>query len=188
MASKIAGMYNLEETLGSGHFAVVKSARHAFTGRSQKRLQDVKYVAYQNVFRCLYTGLRVAVKVIDKTKLDDISKAHLYQEVRCMKMVTHPSIIRLFEVIDTQSKLYLIEELGDGGDLYDYIMKHSNGIDEDMARKIFRQTVSAIQYCHQLHVVHRLVHYTKCSGNLACCKSCACVCVCSLGSFRVFKE
>ena len=97
----------------------------------------------------------MAIKVIDKTKLDEISKAHLYQEVRCMKLVSHPSIIRLYEVIDTQTKLYLIEELGDGGDLYDFIMKHPNGIEEGLVRKIFKQTVSAIQYCHQLHVVHR---------------------------------
>ncbi|XP_019853336.1 PREDICTED: serine/threonine-protein kinase BRSK2-like, partial [Amphimedon queenslandica] len=131
MASKIAGLYDMEDTLGSGHFAVVKSARHVFT------------------------GLRVAVKVIDKTKLDDVSKTHLYQEVRCMKLVSHPCIIRLYEVIDTQTKLYLIEELGDGGDLYDFIMKHPNGVNEDLGRCIFRQTVSAIQYCHQLHVVHR---------------------------------
>jgi len=55
---KIAGLYDLEETLGSGHFAVVKLARHVFT------------------------GAKVAVKVVDKTKLDDVSKAHLFQEVR----------------------------------------------------------------------------------------------------------
>lgn len=55
---KIAGLYDLEETLGSGHFAVVKMARHVFT------------------------GAKVAVKVVDKTKLDDISRAHLFQEVR----------------------------------------------------------------------------------------------------------
>lgn len=72
-----------------------------------------------------------------------------------MKMVSHPSIIRLYEVIDTQSKLYLIEELGDGGDLYDFIMKHPSGVDEHLAHQIFKQAVSAIQYCHQLHVVHR---------------------------------
>lgn len=72
-----------------------------------------------------------------------------------MKLVSHRSIIRLYEVIDTQTKLYLIEELGDGGDLYDFIMKHPNGIEEELVRKIFKQTVSAIQYCHQLHVVHR---------------------------------
>lgn len=97
----------------------------------------------------------MAIKVIDKTKLDEVSKAHLYQEVRCMKLVTHPSIIRLYEVIDTQTKLYLIEELGEGGDLYDFIMKHSSGVDENLGRKIFHQAVSAIQFCHQLHVVHR---------------------------------
>lgn len=55
---KIAGLYDLEETLGVGHFAVVKLARHVFTGE------------------------KVAVKVIDKTKLDDVSRAHLFQEVR----------------------------------------------------------------------------------------------------------
>ena len=131
MASQIAGLYDMESTLGSGHFAVVKSARHVFT------------------------GLRVAIKVIDKLKLDEVSRTHLYQEVRCMKLVTHPSIIRLYEVIDTQTKLYLIQELGDGGDLYDFIMKHPSGVDEDLARRIFKQTVSAIRYCHKLHVVHR---------------------------------
>lgn len=131
MASQVAGLYDMEQTLGQGHFAVVKSARHVFT------------------------GLRVAIKVIDKLKLDEVSKAHLYQEVRCMKLVTHPSIIRLYEVIDTQTKLYLIQELGDGGDLYDFIMKHPNGIEESVARGIFLQAVSAIRYCHKLHVVHR---------------------------------
>jgi SNF related kinase len=58
ITNTVAGLYDLEETLGSGHFAVVKLARHVFTGE------------------------KVAVKVIDKTKLDDVSKAHLFQEVR----------------------------------------------------------------------------------------------------------
>uniref|UniRef100_A0A1B0CT89 SNF-related serine/threonine-protein kinase n=2 Tax=Lutzomyia longipalpis TaxID=7200 RepID=A0A1B0CT89_LUTLO len=128
---KIAGLYDLEETLGSGHFAVVKLARHVFTGE------------------------KVAVKVIDKTKLDEVSRAHLFQEVRCMKLVQHPNVVRLYEVIDTQTKLYLILELGDGGDLYDYIMKHESGLSESLARDYFRQIVRAISYCHQLHVVHR---------------------------------
>lgn len=128
---KIAGLYDLEETLGSGHFAVVKLARHVFT------------------------GAKVAVKVVDKTKLDEVSKAHLFQEVRCMKLVQHPHVVRLYEVIDTQTKLYLVLELGDGGDLYDYIMKHDGGLTEDLARKYFRQILRAITYCHQLHVVHR---------------------------------
>ncbi|XP_070537313.1 SNF-related serine/threonine-protein kinase-like isoform X2 [Ptychodera flava] len=128
---KIAGLYDLEETLGRGHFAIVKLARHVFTGE------------------------KVAVKVIDKTKLDEVSKAHLFQEVRCMKLVQHPHVVRLYEVIDTQTKLYLILELGDGGDMYDYIMKHEQGLDEDTSRTYFRQIIRAISYCHKLHVVHR---------------------------------
>ncbi|CAL1676203.1 unnamed protein product [Lasius platythorax] len=128
---KIAGLYDLEETLGRGHFAVVKLARHVFTGE------------------------KVAVKVIDKSKLDEVSRAHLFQEVRCMKLVQHPNVVRLYEVIDTQTKLYLILELGDGGDLYDYIMRHDSGLSEELARTYFRQIVRAISYCHRLHVVHR---------------------------------
>ncbi|KAJ8313252.1 hypothetical protein KUTeg_009197, partial [Tegillarca granosa] len=128
---KVAGLYDLEETIGKGHFATVKLAKHVFTGE------------------------RVAVKVIDKTKLDEISKSHLFQEVRCMKLVQHPHVVRLYEVIDTQTKLYLILELGDGGDMYDYIMKHDKGLEETIARRYFKQIVEAISYCHKLHVVHR---------------------------------
>ncbi|XP_037830357.1 SNF-related serine/threonine-protein kinase [Kryptolebias marmoratus] len=128
---KIAGLYDLDKTLGRGHFAVVKLARHVFTGE------------------------KVAVKVIDKTKLDTVATGHLFQEVRCMKLVQHPNIVRLYEVIDTQTKLYLILELGDGGDMFDYIMKHEQGLNEDLAKKYFAQIVHAISYCHRLHVVHR---------------------------------
>lgn len=128
---KIAGLYDLEDTIGRGHFAVVKLARHVFTGE------------------------KVAVKVIDKTKLDEVSRSHLFQEVRCMKLVQHPNVVRLYEVIDTQTKLYLILELGDGGDMYDYIMRHNGGLDEKVAKRYFRQIVEAISYCHKLHVVHR---------------------------------
>ncbi|XP_051574058.1 LOW QUALITY PROTEIN: SNF-related serine/threonine-protein kinase-like [Myxocyprinus asiaticus] len=128
---KIAGLYDLDKTLGRGHFAVVKLARHVFTGE------------------------KVAVKVIDKTKLDMAATGHLFQEVRCMKLVQHPNIVRLYEVIDTQTKLYLILELGDGGDMFDYIMKHEEGLNEELAKKYFAQIVHAISYCHRLHVVHR---------------------------------
>uniref|UniRef100_A0A3B4AYX5 SNF-related serine/threonine-protein kinase n=1 Tax=Periophthalmus magnuspinnatus TaxID=409849 RepID=A0A3B4AYX5_9GOBI len=128
---KIAGLYDLDKTLGRGHFAVVKLARHVFTGE------------------------RVAVKVIDKTKLDPVARGHLFQEVRCMKLVQHPNVVRLYEVIDTATKLYLILELGDGGDMYDCIMKHEGGLSEEVAKCYFAQIVHAISYCHQLHVVHR---------------------------------
>lgn len=128
---KIAGLYDLERTLGKGHFAVVKLARHVFTGQ------------------------RVAVKVIDKSKLAGEAAGQLLQEVRCMKLVQHPNVVRLYEVIDTHSKLYLILELGDGGDMFDHIMRHEGGLAEGRAKHYFAQIVHAISYCHKLHVVHR---------------------------------
>uniref|UniRef100_A0A8D0F829 SNF-related serine/threonine-protein kinase n=1 Tax=Strix occidentalis caurina TaxID=311401 RepID=A0A8D0F829_STROC len=118
-------------TLGKGHFAVVKLARHVFTGQ------------------------RVAVKVIDKSKLAGEAAGQLLQEVRCMKLVQHPNVVRLYEVIDTHAKLYLILELGDGGDMFDHIMRHEGGLAEARAKHYFAQIVHAISYCHKLHVVHR---------------------------------
>ena len=70
----IAGLYDLGETIGEGHYAVVKLARHVFTGE------------------------RVAVKVIDKLKLDQSTRTQMMQEVRLMKLVQHPNVVRLYEV------------------------------------------------------------------------------------------
>ncbi|KAH7697052.1 CAMK/CAMKL/SNRK protein kinase, partial [Aphelenchoides avenae] len=80
----------------------------------------------------------------------------MMQEVRCMKLVRHPNIVRLYEVIDTQTKLFLILELGDY-DMYEFIMKRTaeKGVKEAEAQKYFSQIIKAIDYCHTLHVVHR---------------------------------
>eukprot|EP00800_Vazella_pourtalesii_P005493 TRINITY_DN1645_c0_g1_i2.p1 TRINITY_DN1645_c0_g1~~TRINITY_DN1645_c0_g1_i2.p1 ORF type:complete len:657 (-),score=153.19 TRINITY_DN1645_c0_g1_i2:129-2099(-) len=77
-----------------------------------------------------------------------------------MKLVKHTNVVTLYQVIDTNNKLYLILELGTGGDLYDFIQKkHPNGMKEkkdlQFAKKIFLQIVNAIKYCHDLHIVHR---------------------------------
>ena len=47
--------------------------------------------------------------------------------------------VRLYQVIETSSKLYLILELGDGGDMFDYIMRHDKGLHEDKAKDYFAQ-------------------------------------------------
>ena len=70
----IAGLYDLGETIGEGHYAVVKLAKHVFTGE------------------------KVAVKVIDKMKLDQSTRTQMMQEVRLMKLVQHPNVVRLYEV------------------------------------------------------------------------------------------
>ena len=94
---------------------------------------DIALVGRESSLLLFFVFLfQVAVKVIDKTKLDPVARGHLFQEVRCMKMVQHPNVVRLYEVIDTVTKLYLILELGDGGDMYDCIMKHDGGLSEEV--------------------------------------------------------
>lgn len=72
-----------------------------------------------------------------------------------MRLVQHPNVVQLHEVIDTPTTLYLVMELAEGGDLYDYILRHEGGVAEGTAKRHFAQIVQAVAYCHRLHVVHR---------------------------------
>ncbi|KAJ0067123.1 hypothetical protein NL108_012833, partial [Boleophthalmus pectinirostris] len=124
------GNYRLLKTIGKGNFAKVKLARHVLTGRE------------------------VAVKIIDKTQLNPTSLQKLFREVRIMKILNHPNIVKLFEVIETEKTLYLVMEYASGGEVFDYLVAHGR-MKEKEARAKFRQIVSAVQYCHQRRIVHR---------------------------------
>nr|XP_046229142.1 MAP/microtubule affinity-regulating kinase 3-like isoform X2 [Scatophagus argus] len=124
------GNYRLLKTIGKGNFAKVKLARHVLTGRE------------------------VAIKIIDKTQLNPSSLQKLFREVRIMKILNHPNIVKLFEVIETEKTLYLVMEYASGGEVFDYLVAHGR-MKEKEARAKFRQIVSAVQYCHQKHIVHR---------------------------------
>ncbi|XP_067830975.1 MAP/microtubule affinity-regulating kinase 3-like isoform X2 [Heptranchias perlo] len=124
------GNYRLLKTIGKGNFAKVKLARHVLTGRE------------------------VAIKIIDKTQLNPTSLQKLYREVKIMKCLNHPNIVKLFEVIETDKTLYLVMEYASGGEVFDYLVSHGR-MKEKEARAKFRQIVSAVQYCHQRNIVHR---------------------------------
>ncbi|XP_008246863.1 MAP/microtubule affinity-regulating kinase 3 isoform X9 [Oryctolagus cuniculus] len=96
----------------------------------------------------------VAIKIIDKTQLNPTSLQKLFREVRIMKILNHPNIVKLFEVIETEKTLYLIMEYASGGEVFDYLVAHGR-MKEKEARAKFRQIVSAVQYCHQKRIVHR---------------------------------
>lgn len=124
------GNYRLLKTIGKGNFAKVKLARHVLTSKE------------------------VAVKIIDKTQLNSSSLQKVFREVRIMKLLNHPNIVKLFEVIETDKTLYLVMEYASGGEVFDYLVAHGR-MKEKEARAKFRQIVSAVQYCHQKCIVHR---------------------------------
>eukprot|EP00076_Gallus_gallus_P029467 XP_015153558.1 serine/threonine-protein kinase SIK2 isoform X1 [Gallus gallus] len=124
------GFYDIEGTLGKGNFAVVKLARHRIT-RSE-----------------------VAIKIIDKSQLDAVNLEKIYREVQIMKMLDHPHIIKLYQVMETKSMLYLVTEFAKNGEIFDYLASHGR-LSESEARRKFWQILSAVEYCHNRKVVHR---------------------------------
>ncbi|MBA0652510.1 hypothetical protein Goklo_019767 [Gossypium klotzschianum] len=66
----------------------------------------------------------------------------------------HPHIIRLYEVIETTTKIFIVTEYAASGDLFDYIVQKRR-LKEDEARKLFQQIISGVEYCHRCMVVHR---------------------------------
>ncbi|KAL4647488.1 serine/threonine-protein kinase SIK2-like [Arapaima gigas] len=124
------GFYDIERTLGKGNFAVVKLARHRIT-KSE-----------------------VAIKIIDKTQLDAVNLEKVYREVQIMKMLDHPHIIKLYQVMETKNMLYLVTEYAKNGEIFDYLANHGR-LSETEARRKFWQILSAVEYCHNRHIVHR---------------------------------
>jgi len=124
------GNYVFQKTVGEGNFAKVKLAKHKLT------------------------GVEVAIKIIDKTRIDEKKLGKLYREVKIMKFLNHPHIVKLFEVIETKNTLFLVMEYSSGGELYDYLVVHGR-MKEKEARVKFRQILSAVNYCHNKRVIHR---------------------------------
>ncbi|CRK93333.1 CLUMA_CG006874, isoform A [Clunio marinus] len=124
------GFYEIEKTIGKGNFAVVKLARHRVT-KSE-----------------------VAIKIIDKTKLDASNLQKVYREVDIMKHLDHPHIIKLYQVMESQSMIYIVSEYASQGEIFDYIAKYGR-LTEKVARHKFWQILSAVEYCHNRRIVHR---------------------------------
>ncbi|KAJ3113943.1 hypothetical protein HK100_001837, partial [Physocladia obscura] len=88
--------------------------------------------------------MKMEVGTAERTVREILILSHLY----------HPNITRLLEVVDTKDFIYLILEYEEGGELFDYIIAKTV-LSEDEARKMFRQLINAIHYCHANGIVHR---------------------------------
>ncbi|KAG4155988.1 hypothetical protein ERO13_D03G145100v2 [Gossypium hirsutum] len=124
------GKYEIGRLLGCGAFAKVYHARN------------------------LRTGLSVAVKVINKKKLPNLTMmSNVKREISIMSRLNHPYIVKLYEVLATKTKIYVVMEFVKGGELFAKVAK--GRFTEDFSRKYFQQLISAVGYCHSRGIFHR---------------------------------
>ncbi|XP_046851933.1 testis-specific serine/threonine-protein kinase 3-like [Xenia sp. Carnegie-2017] len=123
--------YTLGESLGKGSYAVVKAAY------SQKHKK------------------RVAIKIVSKRRApDDYLTKFLPREIQVMKRLRHPNCVCLYEAIETSSRIYLVMDMADNGDLLEHI-RSKGALSEEKARGYFRQLIDATAYMHDRDIVHR---------------------------------
>lgn len=127
----LTDFYELGKPLGEGKFGLVRDAIHK------------------------QTGTRVAIKSIHKTKvsLEDLSLAK--REIEILKVCQHPNIVPLLDTFENQDYIYIVMQLMQGGDLYDYLEKREFKVSEERARTIIHALATALFYLHSYGIVHR---------------------------------
>lgn len=127
---EVTSKYKLGKVLGQGSYGQVKLATE------------------------IATGQKVAIKFCDVAHASKKTREALFRECEIMKVLHHPYILELKEVILTPNKLCIVEEFVDHGELFQYIVQHRK-VDLEIARKMFRQIAEGVAYCHSLGIVHR---------------------------------
>ena len=88
-------------------------------------------------------------KIVDVADVERVSR-----EIHILKLIRHPNIIQLYEIIETPKHLFLVMEYMEKGELFDHIVSKRR-LDEEEACKILEQMISGIEYIHKLRIVHR---------------------------------
>ena len=119
------GSYTLGRPIGEGTYGKVRLGTHRLTGTS------------------------VAIKQVPKAHC-----ANLTREIHHHRRLHHPNVMQLFEVLATESSIWMVTELCAGGELYDYLVEREV-MPEAEARRIFGQLCLAVAYIHDRGIVHR---------------------------------
>ncbi|CAA6662300.1 unnamed protein product [Spirodela intermedia] len=120
------GRYQVGKTIGEGTFAKVKMAVDTENGKS------------------------VAIKVLDKKMVvENRLMQQVKREISAMKLLHHPNIVRIHEVIATKTKIYIVMEYVSGGS------SRRRCMSEKEARRYFQQLIDAVDYCHARGIYHR---------------------------------
>ncbi|RLN56265.1 hypothetical protein BBJ29_006832 [Phytophthora kernoviae] len=121
------------------------------------------------------TGEKVSVKVFDKAAMVEARRSmvadgnyvaekavhrvrrrllKLVSELEISKSLDHPNIIKYVGAYETSHRICIIHELVEGSDLLEHLLANGK-MPEDQAAGVFKQLLSALEYCHARNVFHR---------------------------------
>ena len=127
----IVGHYKIGPTIGQGTFGKVRVGVEMLTGE------------------------KVAVKILKKEKISEAEDLErVAREISILKVLRHPHIVQLYEIIETSKELYLIMEYASEGELFDYIISRQR-VKEAEACLLFQQIIAGVEYMNKLSVAHR---------------------------------
>ena len=132
------------------------------------------------------TGTIRAMKVIDKNnEEEELTDEEILNEINILKKIDHPNIVKIFEFYSNKSKYYLILEFCEGGNLYEFL--DENKLSEFQVIYIMFQILSAMNYCHNMNILHRDLK----PDNILIKKSENGLCrvkICDFGTSYIFKK
>ncbi|KAF8840829.1 Pkinase-domain-containing protein [Paxillus ammoniavirescens] len=137
---KMIGLWKVGRTIGKGSSGGVRIARHSKTGQ---------YAAVKIVSK--HVLMNSVNKLVDSAEHMLLS---IEREIVIMKLIDHPNIMRLYDVWETSTDLYLILEYVEGGELFDYLCNKGR-LATSEALGYFQQIISAVDYCHRFNIAHR---------------------------------
>ena len=100
--------------------------------------------------------VQVAIKLIKRDSVGNNPSrlAKIYREISILREISHPNIVRLHEMVETERHIGIILEYASGGELFDYILHHRY-LKDNSARRLFAQLISGVGYLHKKGIVHR---------------------------------
>ncbi|KYR01871.1 putative protein serine/threonine kinase [Tieghemostelium lacteum] len=146
---EIIGEYIMGKTLGRGNYGIVKLGTH------------------------VKSRLEIAIKIIYRDQMTEPEYLRCKREIEILKILNHPNINKLLNVLEKDDSMYIFMEYCTGGDLLGYIndkdkvaplnpllkdkvhIKMGSPLSEEESRRIFTQISLGISHCHHLNIAHR---------------------------------
>ncbi|CAD8061805.1 unnamed protein product [Paramecium primaurelia] len=119
--------------------------------------QSIGKGTFGKVYRGLHkpTQQFVAIKILEKSRIEQPADfTRIQREIHILRKLRHPNIVQLYEILESDTKIYLIMEFVSGGELFQHIVKNKR-LSENEAAALFSQIVEAIEYLHSLKIAHR---------------------------------